>query len=95
MARSLKKGPFIEPYLVKKIDAMRRSGQRQPIKIWSRRSTVTPDFVGYTIAVYDGHKHVPVFITENMVGHKFGEFAPSRIFRKHGGIKSKKAPDKT
>ena len=95
MPRSLKKGPFIEEALVKKLDAMRRSGQRQPIKTWSRRSTVTPDFVGYTVAVYDGRKHVPIFITENMVGHKFGEFAPTRIFRKHGGVKSKKAPDKT
>jgi len=95
MPRSLKKGPYIEEALVKKIDAMRRSGQRQPIKTWSRRSTVTPDFVGYTVAVYDGHKHVPIFITENMVGHKFGEFAPTRLFRKHGGVKSKKAPDKT
>ncbi len=95
MPRSLKKGPFIEEALVKKLDAMRRSGQRQPIKTWSRRSTVTPDFVGYTVSVYDGHKHVPIFITENMVGHKFGEFAPTRLFRKHGGVKSKKAPDKT
>ncbi len=95
MPRSLKKGPFIEEARVKKLDAMRRSGQRQPIKTWSRRSTVTPDFVGYTVSVYDGHKHVPIFITENMVGHKFGEFAPTRIFRKHGGVKSKKAPDKT
>ena len=95
MPRSLKKGPFIEEALVKKLDAMRRSGQRQPIKTWSRRSTVTPDFVGYTVAVYDGRKHVPIFITENMVGHKFGEFAPTRIFRKHGGVRSKKAPDKT
>ena len=95
MPRSLKKGPFVEEALIKKLEAMRRSGQRQPIKTWSRRSTVTPDFVSYTVAIYDGHKHVPVFITENMVGHKFGEFAPTRVFRKHGGVKSKKAPDKT
>lgn len=95
MARSLSKGPFIEPYLIKKLEAMKRSGQRQPIKTWSRRSTVIPDFVGYTVAIHDGRKHVPVFITENMVGHKFGEFAPTRTFRKHGGVKSKKAADKT
>ena len=71
------------------------SGQKQPIKTWSRRSTVTPDFVGYTVAVYDGRKHVPIFITENMVGYKFGEFAPTKTFRKHGGVKAKKAAELT
>jgi small subunit ribosomal protein S19 len=95
MPRSLKKGPFVDPKLLKKVDRIRRSGQRQPIKTWSRRSMVTPDFVGLTFAVHDGRKHIPVFITENMVGHKLGEFAPSRIFRKHGGVKAKKAADKT
>ncbi len=95
MARSLKKGPFIDAHLLEKIERMKRSGQKQPIKTWSRRSTITPDFVGYTVAIHDGRKHVPVFITENMVGYKFGEFAPSRIFRKHGGVKAKKAADKT
>ncbi|MCM8780047.1 MAG: 30S ribosomal protein S19 [Candidatus Omnitrophica bacterium] len=95
MPRSLKKGPFVEEKLLKKVERMRRSGQRQPIKTWSRASTVIPEFVGLTFAVHDGHKHVPVFITENMVGHKLGEFAPSRIFRKHGGVKAKKAPEKT
>lgn len=95
MPRSLKKGPFVDEHLQKKIDRMRKSGIKQPIKTWSRRSTVLPDFVGYTISVHDGKKHVPIFITENMVGHKLGEFAPSRIFRKHGGIKAKKAADKT
>ena len=95
MARSVKKGPFIDEHLSKKIEKMNRLGQKQPIKTWSRRSTISPDFVGYTIAIYDGRKHVPVFITENMVGYKLGEFAPSRIFRKHGGVKAKKAPDKT
>lgn len=95
MARSLKKGPFIDPKLLKKLLAMQKSGSKQPIKTWSRRSTVTPEFVGYTIAVHDGRKHIPVFITENMVGHRFGEFAPTRVFRKHGGVKSKKAADKT
>ena len=95
MARSVKKGTFIDERLSKKIEKMNRLGQKQPIKTWSRRSTISPDFVGYTIAIYDGRKHVPVFITENMVGYKLGEFAPSRIFRKHGGVKAKKAPDKT
>jgi len=95
MPRSLKKGPFVEEKLIKKVDRARRLGQRQAIKTWSRRSTIIPDFVGFTFAVYDGHKHIPVFITENMVGHKLGEFAASRIFRKHGGVKAKKAIEKT
>lgn len=95
MPRSLKKGPYVEEKLLKKVDRARRAGVRQAIKTWSRRSTVTPDFVGLTFAVYDGHKHIPVFITENMVGHKLGEFSPSRIFRKHGGVKSRKAPELT
>jgi small subunit ribosomal protein S19 len=95
MPRSVKKGPFVEEYLLKKVNRFRSQGVRQAIKTWSRRSTVIPDFVGLTFAVYDGRKHVPVFITENMVGHKLGEFAPTRIFRKHGGVKAKKAPEKT
>ena len=95
MARSLKKGPFVDEHLLEKIERMRRGGSKQPIKTWSRRSTILPDFVGYTISVHDGKKHVPIFVTENMVGHKLGEFAPTRIFRKHGGVKAKKAPDKT
>lgn len=95
MPRSLKKGPFVEEKLVKKAERARRMGDRQAIKTWSRRSTVIPDFVGMTFAVYDGKKHAPVFITENMVGHKLGEFAPTRIFRKHGGVKAKKAVEKT
>ncbi len=74
---------------------MVQSGQKQPIKTWSRRSTIIPDFVGYTIAVHDGRKHVPIFITENMVGNKLGDFAPTRTFRKHGGVKAKKAVQKT
>ena len=81
MPRSLKKGPFVEERLLKKVDKVRRSGLRQAIKTWSRRSTVIPDFVGLTFAVH--------------VGHKLGEFAPSRIFRKHGGVKAKKSPEKT
>jgi small subunit ribosomal protein S19 len=95
MPRSLKKGPFVDEKLLKKVAGLRNAGTRQAIKTWSRRSTVIPDFVGLTFAVHDGKKHVPVFITENMVGHKLGEFAPSRIFRKHGGVKAKKAPEKT
>ncbi|MDP1853109.1 MAG: 30S ribosomal protein S19 [Candidatus Omnitrophota bacterium] len=95
MARSVKKGPFVDVRLLEKIERVRKTGSRQPIKTWSRRSTVTPDFVGWTFAVHDGRRHIPVFITENMVGHKLGEFAPSRIFRKHGGVKAKKAVEKT
>ncbi len=95
MVRSIKKGPFIDLGLKKKLEMTIRSGSKQPIKTWSRRSTITPDFVGYTIAVHDGRKHVPIFVTENMVGYKLGEFAPSRTFKKHGGVKAKKAADKT
>jgi len=95
MPRSLKKGPYIEESLLKKVQRHTKSGDRQAIKTWSRRSTIIPDFVGLTFAVYDGKRHNPVFVTENMVGHKLGEFSPSRIFRKHGGIKAKKALEKT
>lgn len=95
MARSIKKGPFTDEHLQEKLRIMISSGQRQPIKTWSRRSTVTPEFVGYTVAVYNGRKHVPIFITENMVGYKFGDFAPTRTFRKHGGVKAKKAAELT
>ena len=95
MARSIKKGPYLEATLEKKLRRAVETGQRQPIKTWSRRSTITPEFVGYTVSIHDGRKHIPVFITENMVGYKFGEFAPSRVFRKHGGVKAKKADQKT
>lgn len=95
MARSLKKGPFVDEHLLEKIEKAKLSKSREPIKTWSRRSTVTPDFVGLTFAVHDGRRHIPVFVTEDMVGHKLGEFAPSRIFKKHGGVKAKKAPEKT
>ena len=95
MPRSIKKGPYVAAHLLEKVERMNRLGQKQPIKTWSRRSTILPDFVGYTIAIYDGKKHVPVFVTENMVGYRLGEFAPTRTFRKHGGVKAKKAPDKT
>lgn len=85
MARSAKKGPFVDDSLTKKVDRVKTSGKREVIKTWSRRSIVTPDFVGLTIAVHDGRKFVPVFITENMVGHKLGEFVPTRTFRMHSG----------
>lgn len=85
MTRSLKKGPYIEPSLQKKIDKMNDSGEKKVIKTWSRRSTISPEFVGHTLAVHNGNKFIPVYITENMVGHKLGEFSPSRFFRGHGG----------
>ncbi len=93
MARSLKKGPFVDDHLVKKIDEMNRQNDKKMIKTWSRRSTVTPDFVGHTLSVHNGKKFIPIFISENMVGHKLGEFSPTRTFRSHGG-KTKKAPTK-
>ena len=83
MARSLKKGPFADASLLKKVDALNASGQKQVIKTWSRRSTIFPSFVGHTIAVHDGRKHVPVYVTEDMVGCKLGEFAPTRTFHGH------------
>ena len=83
MPRSLKKGPFVDEHLLNKVDAQNDAGTKQVIKTWSRRSTILPDFIGHTFAVHDGRKHVPVFITESMVGHKLGEFAPTRTFRGH------------
>jgi small subunit ribosomal protein S19 len=85
MGRSTKKGPFVEERLMKRIQQMNEGGQKQMVKTWSRSSTVFPDMVGHTIAVHDGRKHVPVFISESMVGHKLGEFAPTRMFRGHAG----------
>ena len=85
MPRSLKKGPFVDDHLAKKVDAMNAANDHKVIKTWSRRSTVTPEMVGHTIAVHDGHKHIPVYISESMVGHKLGEFAPTRTFRFHSG----------
>ena len=84
MPRSLKKGPFVDEHLLKKVDAQNAAGERRVIKTWSRRSTIIPDMVGHTIAVHDGRKHVPVFISEAQVGHKLGEFAVTRTYRKHG-----------
>jgi small subunit ribosomal protein S19 len=85
MARSLKKGPYVDPKLLGKIDVLNESGEKKVIKTWSRRSTISPEFVGHTLAVHTGNKFVPIYITENMVGHKLGEFAPTRTFRGHGG----------
>ncbi len=83
MPRSLKKGPFIDDHLLKKVDAQNASGSKQVIRTWSRRSTIIPDMIGHTIAVHDGRKHVPVFVSDAMVGHKLGEFAPTRTFKGH------------
>ncbi|MBE3595356.1 MAG: 30S ribosomal protein S19 [Candidatus Carbobacillus altaicus] len=85
MARSLKKGPFVDDHLMKKVIALNESGEKKVIKTWSRRSTIFPEFVGHTFAVYDGRKHVPVYVTEDMVGHKLGEFVPTRTFKGHAG----------
>jgi small subunit ribosomal protein S19 len=87
MPRSLKKGPFIDPKLSKKIEDLNKINQKKVIKTWSRSSTISPDFVGHTFAVHNGNKFVPVFVTENMVGHKLGEFAATRIFRAHSGAR--------
>ena len=87
MARSMKKGPFIDGHLLKKVDEANEKGDRRVIKTWSRRSTVVPEMVGHTIGVYNGRQHVPVFVQENMVGHKLGEFAPTRTFRGHSGAR--------
>ena len=88
MSRSVKKGPFVEERLMKRIEDMNASGKKAVVKTWSRASTIFPDFVGHTIAVHDGKKHVPVYITEDMVGHKLGEFAPTRTFKGHAGEKT-------
>lgn len=89
MARSIKKGPYVDPKLLRKIEAVHQSGSRVPIKTWSRRSMITPDFVGLTFAIHNGKTFVNVFVTENMVGHRLGEFAPTRVFRKHGAATEK------
>jgi len=85
MPRSLKKGPFVDDHLLKKVEEMARTGGKKMMKTWSRRSTVTPEFIGFTIAVHNGRKFIPIYITENMVGHKLGEFSPTRTYRSHGG----------
>jgi small subunit ribosomal protein S19 len=90
MPRSVWKGPFFDAYLIKKVEAVKASGRRDPIKTWSRRSTIIPQFVGATLAVHNGHKFIPVLVTENMVGHKLGEFAPTRTYYGHGADKKAK-----
>jgi small subunit ribosomal protein S19 len=93
MARSIKKGPFVDPHLVKKVAALSESRQKQVIRTWSRRSTVTPEMVGLTIGVHNGRKFIPVFVSENMVGHKLGEFAPTRTFFAHSGDRKAEAKE--
>ncbi|MDO4458958.1 MAG: 30S ribosomal protein S19 [Clostridia bacterium] len=88
MSRSLKKGPFVEPKLLKRVQEMNAANEKKIVKTWSRSSMIFPDFVGHTIAVHDGRKHVPVYVTEDMVGHKLGEFAPTRTFKGHAGGKT-------
>jgi small subunit ribosomal protein S19 len=90
MSRSLKKGPYVEPKLLRKIETMRERGDKKVIRTWSRASTIFPQMVGFTVAVHDGRRHVPIYITENMVGHKLGEFAPTRTYRGHLAEKKKK-----
>ena len=90
MSRSTKKGPFVQPKLLKRVQEMNDKGEKRILKTWSRSSTIFPDFVGHTFAVHDGRKHVPVYVTEDMVGHKLGEFAPTRTFRGHAGSKTSK-----
>jgi len=89
MARSIKKGPYVEEKLLRKIERMNRVGDRRPIKTWSRRSMIVPEFVGHTMAIHNGKQHISVFITENMVGHRLGEFSPTRQFRRHGSVTDK------
>ena len=90
MGRSVKKGPFVQPVLLKRVQEMNKTGEKKIVKTWSRSSTIFPDFVGHTFAVHDGRKHVPVYVTEDMVVHKLGEFAPTRTFRGHAGAKTTK-----
>ena len=87
MSRSIKKGPFVQPKLLARVQAMNEAGEKRVLKTWSRASTIFPDFVGHTFAVHDGRKHVPVYVTEDIVGHKLGEFAPTRTYRGHAGAK--------
>lgn len=90
MSRSLKKGPYVVESLAGKIDVMNKSGDKRVVKTWARRSTITPEFVGHTLAVHNGNKFIPIYVTENMVGHKLGEFAPTRTFRGHTGKKERR-----
>ena len=88
MSRSIKKGPYVQPVLLKRVKEMNEAGEKRVLKTWSRSSTIFPDFVGHTFAVHDGRKHVPVYVTEDMVGHKLGEFAPTRTYKGHAGSKT-------
>ena len=90
MSSSIKKGPYVQPVLLKRVQEMNEAGEKRILKTWSRSSTIFPDFVGHTFAVHDGRKHVPVYVTEDMVGHKLGEFAPTRTFKGHAGSKTSK-----
>ncbi len=90
MSRSVKKGPYVQPVLLKRVQQMNETGEKKILKTWSRSSTIFPEFVGHTFAVHDGRKHVPVYVTEDMVGHKLGEFAPTRTFKGHAGSKTSK-----
>ena len=90
MSRSVKKGPYVQPVLLKRVQQMNETGEKKILKTWSRSSTIYPDFVGHTFAVHDGRKHVPVFVTEDMIGHKLGEFAPTRTYKGHAGSKTSK-----
>ena len=90
MGRSVKKGPYVQPVLLKRVQEMNETGEKKMLKTWSRSSTIFPDFVGHTFAVHDGRKHVPVYVTEDMIGHKLGEFAPTRTFKGHAGSKTTK-----
>lgn len=91
MARSIKKGPYVEEKLLRKVERMNRSGEKRPIKTWSRRSMIVPEFIGHTMGIHNGKQHISIFITENMVGHRLGEFAPTRAFRRHGAHTDKAA----
>lgn len=95
MPRSVRKGPYVDAHLATKVDKARMESSKKPIKTWSRRSTITPDFVGLTVAVHNGRQHVPLLITENMVGHKLGEFAPTRTFKAHSGTRKVTTEEKT
>ena len=90
MGRSIKKGPYVQPVLLKRVEEMNKNGEKKVLKTWSRSSTIFPDFVGHTFAVHDGRKHVPLYVTADMVGHKLGEFAPTRTYRGHAGAKTTK-----
>ena len=91
MARSIKKGPYVDEKLLTKVERMNRTGDKRPIRTWSRRSMIVPEFVGHTMAIHNGKQHIPIFITENMVGHRLGEFSPTRTFRRHGAHTDKAA----